>query len=427
MSIAGLCSVLLAVTTPLAPLAISSTAAPTQSAPTEAAKAGSAAPEQRGGLQWRNGSPVLVSEDGRFTIRPLGQLILDATTTTGAQEAQRNRSKTGVRAAHLGFAGTISNTLVYQLETEFAGGSADILWAYIGWRGRLAGVGADVLLGNLQNDRGVEGSSGGEALPFAEPNFIASAIAPERGGFGFGAQARLLGPTWHASLAITGDDVDARRPQSDDRTVLARAHWNPIRTNRQTLHVGGWAFDERFSGGSRTLTPATNIGNGLNDATVLRLPTLFGASGDHGRGVELGGVVGPVWVMGEAGWRSLRLPQARAHSSAASISAGWFVTGGPPPYVAATGGFGRPTVKRPVFEGGLGEIELTARYQKLRMNMPGLRNTGSSVTGGVNWYLNNFMRLMVNASAWRLDPDRNLTGARADRGTTITLRGQIVF
>lgn len=439
MTIAYFCSVCLAVTTSLAAPAHSAGATSHQDIsanPSPAgengpgprvAKADTAAGEQRGGVQWRNGSPVLVSADGRFTLRPLGQLIFDATTTSGAGEPQRNITKTGVRAAHLGFAGTVSGNLVYQLETEFAGGSTRVLWAYVGWRGHLAGVGADLLAGSLQNDRGVEGSSGGEALPFAEPNFVASEIAPERGGFGLGIQGRLLGPGWHASLAVTGDDVNARHAQSDDRTILARAHWNPVRSARQTLHIGGWAFDEQFSGGRRTLTPTTNVGNGLNDATVLRLPSLVGASGDRGQGVELGGVVGPLWVMGEAGWRSLRLPQATAHSAAASISAGWFVTGGPPPYAAATGGFGRPTVERAVFEGGRGEVELTMRYQQIRQYMPGLRNAGSSVTGGVNWYLNSLMRLMLNVSAWRLDPDPRLTGTNSDRGTTATVRGQIVF
>lgn len=430
MPIPGACLILLVADVALVPLA----EPPQPSRPVVSSQTTQADVAATGGserhpsvVQWRNGAPVLVWDNDRFTIRPLGQLIVDATTTTGAGGPQRNLVKTGVRAAHLGFAGTVSTAFVYQLETEFVSGSADILWAYIGWHGRVAGVGATVIAGNLQNDRGVEGSSGGEARPFTEANFVASAIAPEQGGFAFGAQARLLGPNWHASLAYTGNDVDARRSPNDDRAVLARVHWNPVKSTQHIVHLGGWGFDERFAGGARTLDPAANVGNGLNDATVLHLAPLVGASGDRGRGVELGGVVGPVWVMGEAGWRSLRLPEATAHSSAASISAGWFVTGGAPPYVAATGGFGRPTVKHAVMAGGPGEVELTARYQTIRMDMPDLRNAGSTLTGGVNWYLNGLMRLMVNASAWRLDTDRRPIGARSRRGTTLTLRGQIVF
>lgn len=378
-------------------------------------------------LRWRNGSPVLVSEDGKFSFRPLGQLIADAATTTGSRDPARNIDKTGVRAAHMGFAGTVTDHFTYQVEIEFAGGPADILWAYAGWRGRVGGVGVDVLLGNIQNDRSVEGSSGGEALPFAEANFVAAAIAPERGGFGFGVQGRLTGARWHASLAVTGDDIDARVRRSDDRMVLGRAHWNPVKGKAGTLHLGGWAFDERFSGAPRTLSPAANVAHGLNPFTVLKAVPLPEARGNQGRGIEAGGVAGPFWVMAEAGWRTIDLPRADAHAAAQSVSAGWFLTGGPPPYAAATGGFGRPVIRRGVFEGGTGEIELTARYQQIRFHTPDRREAGATLTGGVNWYLNSLMRVMANASAWRLHPDARAPGARRDRGTSFVLRTQIVF
>lgn len=380
-------------------------------------------------LELQNGSPVLVFSDGNATFRPLAQLIVDGETTGGAREAARNRGDHGVRAAHLGFAGTVGNRLVYQLETEFASGSADILWAYVGWRGKVAGAGADILAGNLQNDRSVEGSSGGEALPFAEPNFVASAIAPDRGGFGFGAQARLIGGNWHASFAVTGNDIDANNPQTGNRTILARAHWNPVKRDGAILHVGAWTFDETFTGGTRTLGADTNVAHGLNLRTVLPSPPLVGATGDQGAGVEAGGVLGPLWMMGEAGRRVIDLPRTEAHAIAKSLSAGWFLTGEAPPYAAATGGFGRPVVARSVFQGGSGQVELTARYEDIRFTMPGFRNTGSSVTGGVNWYLSSQMRLMGNVTAWRMAPDQRMagTGPRTDHGTTFVLRAQFVL
>ncbi|WP_167693048.1 OprO/OprP family phosphate-selective porin [Sphingomonas azotifigens] len=380
-------------------------------------------------VEFRNGSPVLVFPDGGSTLRPLAQLIIDGETTSGARDAARNRGDRGVRAAHLGFAGTVADHVVYQLETEFASGSADVLWAYVGWRGKVAGLTADVLAGNLQNDRSVEGSSGGEALPFAEPNFVASAIAPDRGGFGFGAQARLIGRDWHASFAVTGNDIDANHPQTGDRTSLARGHWNPVKRDGAILHVGAWRFDERFTGGTRTLGADTNVAHGLNLRTVLPSPPLLGARGDHGTGVEAGGVLGPVWMMAEAGRRVIDLPRAQAQTTAKSLSAGWFLTGEAPPYAAATGGFGRPIVARSVFQGGSGQVELTARYEDIRFTMPGFRNTGSSVTGGVNWYLSSQMRLMGNVTAWRMAPDQRMAGSgpRTDHGTTFVLRAQIVL
>lgn len=405
-------------------------------APTSAAAEASGAPggvavqaQRLPPIQWRNGSPVLVSADGGTSFRPLGQMIVDTTRTRGARDATRNSGDSDVRTAHLGFAGTVANHVFYQLETEFAAGRADILWAFVGLRGKLGSLVADVTAGNLQNDRGIEGSSGGEALPFAEANFVASAIAPDRGGFALGGQARLTGARWHASLAVTGNDIDARQPQSGNRTVLARAHWNPIKGPAATLHLGAWTFDEQFRGGTRTLGLGANVAHGLNGRTVLPSPALVGVTGDRGVGVEAGGVFGPFWVMGEAGRRTAALPRGEAQSAAKSLSAGWFVNGGVLPYAAATGGIGRPVVKRSVFQGGRGPVELTARYQELIVRTPGTRGTGSTLTAGVNWYLSSLMRVMANASAWRLNPAGlpGGTAARTDRGTTLVLRAQFVF
>ncbi|WP_160327956.1 porin [Sphingomonas sp. HT-1] len=86
-------------------------------------------------------------------------------------------------------------------------------------------------------------------------------------------------------------------------------------------------------------------------------------------------------------------------------------------------------MKRSVFQGGRGPVELTARYQELIVRTPGTRGTGSTLTAGVNWYLSSLMRVMANTSAWRLNPASlpGGTAARTDRGTTLVLRAQFVF
>lgn len=437
MVLAPFCAVLLLASGPAPSILDSADASTTARSAPPAASVGlaEAAPAEKDNvrrtqIEWRNGTPVLVSPDGGTTFRLLGQAIVDTTGTSGARDASRNTRNTDFRTAHLGFAGTVANRFFYQLETEFAGGRADILWAYAGVRGKLgAGVTGDVIAGNLQNDRGIEGSSGGEALPFVEANFVASAIAPDRGGFALGAQARLTGARWHASFAVTGNDIDVRQAQSGNRTLLARAHWNPIKGPAATLHLGAWMFDESFRGGARTLGLGGNVAHGLNARTVLPMPVLTGVTGDRGVGVEAGGVFGRFWVMGEAGRRSVDLPRGEARSDAKSLSAGWFVSAGAFPYAAATGGIGRPVVKRSVFQGGAGPVELTARYQELIVRTPGARGVGTTLTGGVNWYLSSMMRVMANVSAWRLNPANapGSIGPRTDRGTTWVLRAQFVF
>jgi phosphate-selective porin OprO/OprP len=77
---------------------------------------------------------------------------------------------------------------------------------------------------------------------------VATAIIPQRGFYGVGMMPRLFWKTGHASLTVTGDRIDGDQSTSDNRTVLARAHWNPIKSDRQVLHLGIWGFDERCLG-----------------------------------------------------------------------------------------------------------------------------------------------------------------------------------
>ena len=71
-----------------------------------------------------------------------------------------------------------------------------------------------------------------------------------------------------------------------------RAHWNPIRTDRSLLHVGGWFFDEALSSAATTLTRSTVIGGRFNGAVRVTTGELLGGRSTTGYGAELGGYVG---------------------------------------------------------------------------------------------------------------------------------------
>ena len=75
----------------------------------------------------------------------------------------------------------------------------------------------------------------------------------------------------------------------------------------------------------------------------------------------------------------------------------WFVTGESKVYSAKNATFGRVEPKRPWGKGGPGAWELALRYSDININDPGI-NGGEleGLTGGVNWYLSSFSRVMVN-------------------------------
>ncbi len=378
-------------------------------------------------VEWGAGAPIFRSADGVFSFKPRGRILLDASHTSGSRYEARDLTTTGSRALRLGIEGGVGAHFFYQFETDFAENGIDVVTAFLGWRHKVLGLDYDLRIGNLFNDRGLDASTGSDATPFLERTVVGTAILPQRGFYGIGAQGRLFGPTWHASLTLTGDDVDSHYSFSDSRTVLARVHWNPVKTARVVLHLGAWGFTEQLSPVAGTVTRNTTIGGRFNGNLRVSTGPLTGATGDTGYGAELGGYAGPVWLMAELGQREVRLEAPSPFDTRAwSVAAGWFITGETPPYNPRFGNFTQPQVRRSVVDQGPGALELTARYESLGFTHAAPAGRGWAATAGVNWYLNSFSRLMLNAIRWHTDNrDGDFTGA--DDGQTVSLRAQVSF
>lgn len=380
--------------------------------------------------EWGSGLPTFRSADGFYSFKPRGRILADASSTFGSDHDARNITTTGMRALRMGLEGGVGPHVFYQFEADFSENEVDVVTAFIGWRDRInASVDYDVRVGHLFNDRSFEGATGSDSTPFLERTVVATAIIPQRGFYGMGVMPRVFWKSGHASLNVSGDRIDGAQASGDSRTILGRVHYNPIKTPRGVLHLGAWGFDEDLAaGGSGVLTRNTVIGGRFNGALRVTSGTVQGGTGTTGYGLELGGYRGPLWVMGEFGQRHASLDAGRPDfvTDAWSLSGGWFLTGELPPYSARTGSFSQPKVLRPVFEGGSGALEVTARYEHLEFNgIPGAAD-GSAVTLGANWYLNTFTRFQLNGIHWRTE---NAAGAYAgeDDGQTVSGRIAVTF
>ncbi len=379
--------------------------------------------------EWGSGFPVFHSADGVFTFKPRGRILVDVSHTRGSSYKGRNLTTTGMRALRAGIEGSIGSRYFWQFETDFSDNQVDVVTAFMGWRSKIKGtkLDFDVRVGHLFNDRSFEGGTGSDATPFLERTVVATAIIPQRGFYGLGIQPRVFGPNWHASVTLSGDRIDGDQSTSDSRTIIGRAHWNPLKSDRSMLHLGAWGFDEKLSSAAETLTRNTVIGGRFNSALRVSTGPLIGGLGTRGYGLELGGYAGPLWVMGEWGRRNARIRnQSDFVSKAWSLSGGYFLTGELPPYNPRTGNLTQPQVKRPTFDGGPGAIELTARYENLDYTDLLTGGDGWAATVGVNWYLNSFTRIMVNGIHWHTD---NRAGAftGSDDGQTLSARLGVTF
>ncbi|GAM04201.1 OprO/OprP family phosphate-selective porin [Novosphingobium sp. MBES04] len=379
--------------------------------------------------EWGAGLPVFHSADGEYTFKPRGRILADVGSTFGSDHDGRNLTTTGMRALRLGFEGGVGTHFFYQIEADFSENRAEIMTAYMGWRDSLSeDVSFDLRMGHLFNDRSFDGSTGSDSTAFLERSVVPNTIVPERGYYGVGAMGRVFFPGGHVSLALTGDRVDGDQTDSDSRTVMARAHVNPLRSKRGALHLGAWGFDEALASSATDLTRNTFMGTRFNGALRVSTGPLPDGTGTTGYGLEFGGYQGPVWFMAEAGERRARRAggQPDFRTRAYSASAGWFVTGELPPYNPRTGSFGQPHVRNPVFGGGSGALELTSRYEEVSFrNIPNPAD-GWTATLGANWYLNSFTRIQLNGIYWSIT-DAAGPYAGSDSGQTLAARLGVTF
>lgn len=378
-------------------------------------------------VDWSKGTPEFTSGDGRLSFRPRGRILLDWGSTTGSTVAARNLTATQARSLRLGFEGSVGKHLSYLLEGDFADNEIAIKSAYLAWTTRVMGQQAEFALGNRLNDRGLDGSSGTISVPFLERNVVGAGIIPVRGFFGLGAAARLYGDGWHVGVQVSGDDIDNPGTAGDGLTIGARAHWNPVKTARWILHLGTWAFHERLASDVSRPTRSIAIGGFFNDNLRVAPGTFREAREGDGYGVELGTFHKSVWAYGEYGARRLEnAAGAATGQSAWAVQGGWFVTGETPPYLTRGGVWSRPRVLRPFTSGGGGAIELAARYEAIDFSDNPTAGRGTAATFGINWYLNNFVRLQLNAIDWAVaNPTPATIGE--DRGQTVIGRVQVAF
>jgi phosphate-selective porin OprO/OprP len=134
-------------------------------------------------------------------------------------------------------------------------------------------------------------------------------------------------------------------------------------------------------------------------------------------GVELAGVWGPFSMQGECGEIAVETPFFIPGSPTFNgwyADASWFLTGETRPY--DKGVFGRVKVKNPIFKGGPGAWQLAGRYDVVDLSDNGgfvCAACGVQETWlvGVNWYLNDYARLMLNYNESEIDGGVN-DGAR---------------
>lgn len=391
-------------------------------------------------LKWGQGLPTFTTPDNAYSFRVRGRILADYGGSFGSRYSSLNVSRTLMRAARLGVEGH-ARQLSWVFEADFSDNKPELMSAFMMWSQKVQKKTLDLALGNIFNERSFDGTTGSAQTVFLDRDLVATTLLPVRGWYGMGGMFKTIGKNWHVAAQIAGNNVNSSNATNnirDDMTYEVRSHYIPWRNNNALIHLGIWGFYE-------DVKPAANFSQSVrllartNDAFAMQFGPTTPISNSFAGGLELFGIYKTGWALIEYGARHLQfrntLPVASSYTDklggsgtiqALSLQTGLFLTGETPNYFARTGVWSSPRVLRPVTEGGWGAWELAARWDWAdSSNIP----TGArawTATVGVNWYLLNFARIMVNYThADVTNRAGNYIGTNT--GNTFSVRSGITF
>lgn len=353
------------------------------------------------------------SDDGNFTIRMGGRIQFDAASYDDDLTPMQDGSE--IRRLRLKVGGSIYKDWKYSFAyDEAAEKDFRIKGAYIGYNGF---KGWNLKLGNLQQPFSLEELTSSKHITFMERSLV-NTFSPS---YTLGFTANTWGKDWSATVGVFEDSIADRNQNNDGgNAIAARLTYQPIKNKKMRLHLGAATVYQNIDS-TQTISFSSRPESHYTDAKLVSTGTLTGIDSKSLYGLEAALIAGPWSLQGE-------YVKAKLDSDDNSDSdfdgwytqASWFVTGEKRRYSTKNGAF---TSIKP--KSKYGAIELAVRYSDLNLE-DGAVTGGEeqNTTLGVNWYINEYVKTMINYVDVNAEPNRNGDNEDAD---VVQLRLQAWF
>ena len=357
-------------------------------------------------------------------VKLKGRLLVDSVSQvaspTGAPDARIDLVR--VRQAFLG----VDARFTDRLSLRFEGGASNND-AFIWDEAALEYKVSDRLLlsvGNLKA-AGLENLTSTKAIAFLERGPYGDLVTDP---FTSSVQARFSTGSLVGTLAVQGDtfnnlgldfDGTAAPGARDRRGVTARLAGSAPAGAAGRLHLGAWVRARDFGDvapRSYSARPGTSVGK---SGDWLGSGPLSG--GDATAALEAAWISGPFWVQAEAALlradRSSRAaPGDDPVLASGYVFAGWNLTGEARGYDAQKALVTAPKVRNPLSKGGLGSLDLVARYDFA--DLTDVRDSATTEAGRLAARRAGDYRGVTLGAVWRPEPGYrlvlNLSEARVD-------------
>jgi phosphate-selective porin OprO/OprP len=366
--------------------AASAAAATAQTAATEASEAVAAAPRTRFGA-----APRVRTASG-WDFRPFGRLMYDFANVDGPSAIMDPGLgwSNELRRGRIGVRGAIPGGFEYKFEIDFADNDVEITDALISYE---AGD-VEFTVGQHNGFQSLEELTSSRFSSFMERAAFTDAFGFERR---VGLSAGYASGDIRVNAGVFTSNID---DLTDDTTnaysVDARAVFSPVTGDTQ-LHFAGSLHVRDLQGdpGARyRQRPAVHA----TDTRFIATPTLP-VTDETSFGLEAAVIHGPFHAVAEGHWLEANVPgPADPTFFGGYVEAGLFLTGGDSRGYSG-GRFNRTRPARTVDEGGIGAVQINARYDYLDLVDAGVvGGTQNMIAGSLIWTPIDHARLSVNYS-----------------------------
>lgn len=372
-------------------------------------------------ISWK-GAPEIKTADG-WSFKPRGRIQLDlaGVDAPAGVTGPRGGLKTEFRRVYLGVDGKIPGGFSYRVEADIANSSVELTDVYMSY-----GPGPlSVTAGQIKPFTSLDDMTSDLFTSFTERAAFVQAFGFERK---VGMSAQYKGRALLVQAGVFGDNAnDLLDDANNSIGVDGRVVWMPKLGDAQ-LHLGGSAHWRDVNDPAATLRYRSRPFVHTTDLRLVDTRAL-GASGEQGMGLEAAVIAGPFHAAGEAFWQTMRRPGlADPTFFGGYAEAGFVLTGESRGY--KDGAFDRLKPAKPVTDGGIGAIEINARYDHLDLNDSGIIG-GRQRTAliGVVWAPIDYVRITANYGRVKIN-DAAIASTAGDRdysADVFGLRTQIDF
>ncbi|MBU1628187.1 porin [bacterium] len=333
------------------------------------------------------GSIEIATTDGNFSSKIGGRFLADAAFYN--EEKNPLGDGTEIRQAQLGFTGTILKDWEYSLGFEFGQAKVDIKDAYANYKGFSP---FNLKIGHFKTPFSIEQLNSRKYLTFLERS-LPNAFAPDRKiGLDVGFNSKLF----IAETALLGEyfSEDSENEGDEGWTSSTRLVFSPIHSDKKVIHLGS-SFQYQAPKDEKIVKFAVNPESHITSVQYVDTGKIKNVENIYKYGLEAACVFGPFSLQGEYIYSALdRCDEQEDLDFSGWYAYGtWFITGESRNYDFKKTTFGKI---KPAHK--FGAVEVALRYSTIDLNDESLIKGGEekNVTIALNWYINTYMRLMIN-------------------------------